>query len=162
MIRYFTCNTKTILNEIRSQKVCMSFSFYFNLFALISSLTLWIIYVFVLRFFVPFENSSHMETSPMTGEGLHVLANARHLWPLSSEGSLAYHTFCDTGHPFIMVISEDPRHSHLLPSVWQWSCHDLFLWLRSVAAGIRTPNLLLARWTLKPPVPPTRSWTCNW
>ena len=26
------------------------------------------------------------------------------------------HTFCDKGHPFIMVISEDPRHSHLLLS----------------------------------------------
>ena len=32
---------------------------------------------------------------------------AWHLWPVSSEGSLAYHTYCDTGHPFIMVISED-------------------------------------------------------
>ena len=33
----------------------------------------------------------------ITGEGLQ-----------SSEGSLACHTNCDTGHPFIMVISEDP------------------------------------------------------
>ena len=32
--------------------------------------------------------------------------------------------------------------------VWQWSCHYLFLRLRSVAAGIRTPNLLLLRPTL--------------
>ena len=28
-------------------------------------------------------------------------------WPLNSEGYLAYHTYCDTVHPFIMVISED-------------------------------------------------------
>ena len=42
------------------------------------------------------------------------------------------------GHPFIMVISEDPWHSHLLLSFWQWSCHYLFLRLRSVATGDRT------------------------
>ena len=40
------------------------------------------------------------------------------LRPLSSEDSLACH-ICDTGHPFIMVVSEDPWHSHLMPSVWQ-------------------------------------------
>ena len=79
---------------------------------------------------------THMETSPLL-----VRADARHSSPLSSEGSLACKTYCDTGHPFIMVISEDPRHSHLLPSVWYWSWHYLFLRLRSVAAGIRIPNL---------------------
>ena len=78
----------------------------------------------------------------ITGEGLH------NQWPLSSKGSLACHTYCDTGYPFIMVISENPWHLHLLPSVWQWSCHYLFLRLRSVAAGIRTPNLPHARLTL--------------
>ena len=57
---------------------------------------------------------------------------ARHSWPLSSEGSLTCHTYYDTGLPFIMVISEDPWHSHLMPSVWQWSCHYLVLRLRSV------------------------------
>ena len=30
-------------------------------------------------------------------------------------GFLACHTYYDTGHPFIMVISEDLWHSHLLP-----------------------------------------------
>ena len=40
-------------------------------------------------------------------------------WTLSSEDSLACHTDFDTGHPFIMVIFEDPWHWHLhvLPSV---------------------------------------------
>ena len=75
----------------------------------------------------------------ITGEDLQILTYARHSWPLSSEGSLACHIYCDTGHPFKMVISEDPWHSHLLPSVWQWSCHYLFLRLRSVANGDRTP-----------------------
>ena len=40
-------------------------------------------------------------------EGL-LLTYARHSWPLSSEGSLAFHTYCDSGHPFEMVISKDP------------------------------------------------------
>ena len=54
----------------------------------------------------------------VTGEGRQMLTytRARHSWPLSSEGSLACHTYCDTGHPFIMVISEDPWHSHLFSS----------------------------------------------
>ena len=34
-------------------------------------------------------------------------AYTRHSWPLSNEGSLACHTFCDTGHRFIMVICAD-------------------------------------------------------
>ena len=45
----------------------------------------------------------------IAGEGLQILTHNRHLWPLSSEGSLACHTYCDTGVlTFIMVISEDP------------------------------------------------------
>ena len=40
-------------------------------------------------------------------KGLQILTYAWHSWPLSSEGSLACHTFYDTGHPFIMAISED-------------------------------------------------------
>ena len=76
----------------------------------------------------------------IAGEGLKILTYAWHSWPLSSEASLACHTHCDNGHPFIMVISEDPWHSHLLPSYWQLSCHYLFLRLRSVATGDRTPT----------------------
>ena len=75
----------------------------------------------------------------IAGQGLQVLTSARHSWPLSREGSLTCHNCCDTGLPFIMVISEDPWHSHMLPSVWQWSWHKLFLWLRSVATGDLTP-----------------------
>ena len=39
------------------------------------------------------------------GEGLQMLTYARNL---SNKSSIACHTYCDTGHPFIMVISEDP------------------------------------------------------
>ena len=46
---------------------------------------------------------------------------------LNSEGSLTCHIYCDTGQPFIMVISEDSWHSQLLPSDWQWSCPDRWL-----------------------------------
>ena len=41
-------------------------------------------------------------------EELQIFTYARQSWPLSSVGSLSCHTHCDTGHPFIMVISEDP------------------------------------------------------
>ena len=80
-----------------------------------------------LWFFRPTRKIFHScEDVTIAGEGLQLLTYARHSWPLSSEGSLACHTYCDTGHPFIIVISEDPRHSHLLPSVKQWSCHYLY------------------------------------
>ena len=71
----------------------------------------------------------------IAGEGLQIVTYARHSWPLSSEGSLTCHTHWETGLPFIMVNPEDPWHSHLLPSGWQWSCHYLFLRLRSVVTG---------------------------
>ena len=57
----------------------------------------------------------------ITDEGLQILTYTRHSWPMSSEGSWACSTYCDTGRPFKMVISEDPSHSHLLPSVWHGS-----------------------------------------
>ena len=53
----------------------------------------------------------------IAGEG-RLLIYDRHLLPLCSEVSLACHTSCDTGHPFMMVISEYPSHSHLIPSVY--------------------------------------------
>ena len=51
---------------------------------------------------------THMETSPLPVKGFKFFTCARHSWSLSSEGSLACQTYCDTGHPFIMVISENP------------------------------------------------------
>ena len=57
-------------------------------------------------------------------------AFARHLRPLSSEGYFAWYTYCDTGHPSIMVISEDPLHTSFaerlvvelsLPVLRHWS-----------------------------------------
>ena len=68
---------------------------------------------------------THLETSPLPVK-VCKLTNARHTRPLSSEVSLLCHTYWHTGHPFIMVFFEDPWHSHLMPSIWQWNCHYLF------------------------------------
>ena len=61
-----------------------------------------------LEFFVPFENFPLIGDVTIAGEELQILTFARHLWLLSSEGSLACRTYCDEGHPFMMVISEYP------------------------------------------------------
>ena len=63
--------------------------------------------------FVPLENCHSFVEVTITGKELHILTNTRHLLPLSSEGSLTCHIYCDTGQPFKMVTSEDPWHSHL-------------------------------------------------
>ena len=63
-------------------------------------------------------------------------------WPLSSEGSNACHTFSDTGHPFIIVISDEPWHTHLC-CVQQWSCHYLFYVLDLSRLGFEQPTFRL-------------------
>ena len=50
-------------------------------------------------------------------EGLQILTYTRHSRPLISEGSLVWHTYSDTGFPFVIVFSEEPWHSHLLLSI---------------------------------------------
>ena len=58
------------------------------------------------------------------------------LWPLSSEGSLVCHTHCDTGHLFIMVISEDQWHSHPLLRVYCWAVElSLPVFMTKVCCG---------------------------
>ena len=115
-----------------------------------------VILIVCLRLIVPLENFSLVWRRHQYRWRAAYLIYARHLWLLRSEYFLACHNYCDTGHPFIMVISEDPWYSHLLPCVWQWSCHYLFLRLRSVEAGIRTPNLALSGPTLQPTAAPPR------
>ena len=92
-------------------------------------------FLFVLQFIVPLEN-------------FFLLIWRRHhcrwraanfdlcspLMVIEQWGFFTCYTHCDTGLPFLMVISEDPWHSQLLPSVWQWSCHYLFLRLPIVTA----------------------------
>ena len=57
-----------------------------------------------------------------------------------------------TGQPFMMAISEDPWHSHFLPSVWQWSCYYLVCPDRG-----SNPNLSHVSWTFDP-----RSQNIDW
>ena len=66
--------------------------------------------LFCLGFFVLLENFSLIWRRHHDGQGLQMFTYARHLWPLSreGEGSLACQSYCDTGHPLINVISEDP------------------------------------------------------
>ena len=77
----------------------------------------YILHMFFVCLFVYLGLSSHLRIFhsygdvTIAGEGLQILTYARHSWPLSSEGSLTCHTYCDTGHPFIMVISDDPWYS---------------------------------------------------
>ena len=77
----------------------------------------------------------------ITSEGLQIWTYAQYSWPLSSESSLIWQTYCDTGHPFMMFIPEDPQQSHLLPRVSQWSCHYLFLQLRNCRGSDSTIQL---------------------
>ena len=108
-----------------------------------SNVAVWKICLFLFLFI--WSLSSHSRTFhscgevTIAGEGLQILTDDRHSWPLNREGSLTCHTCSDTGLPFRMVIFEDPCHSYLLPNVWQWSGHNMFLRLRSVATGNRTP-----------------------
>ena len=83
----------------------------------------------------------------IAGEGLQIFTFAQHSWLLSSEGFLTFHTYCDLGHPFIMVISEDPWHSSIAERLPINTCfYDL---------GLSNPDLLHTRRT-----PPRRS-ICN-
>ena len=54
------------------------------------------------------------------------------------------------------VISEDPWHSHLLPSVWQWNCQCLFERLGSNAARIRKKQPYACQSNAQPIAPPPR------
>ena len=73
----------------------------------------------------------------IAGEGLQIFIYARHSKSLSSEGSLACHTYCDTGHPFILVISENPWYSHLLP---RFSSGAVTTWFNDLMNVCRGPD----------------------
>ena len=66
----------------------------------------------VVCFFVCLLFSSHSRIFhsygdvTITEEGLQFFSYARHSRPLNSEGSLACHTYYDTGQSFIMLISK--------------------------------------------------------
>ena len=51
---------------------------------------------------------SYGQVSNVTGEGLQILTYTRHSRLLDSEDSSGFNTYSGMGHPFMMVISEDP------------------------------------------------------
>ena len=94
----------------------------------------------------------NLETLPLPVKGFK-------LWPiLGTQGNWAVRiplraTPVTRGIRFIMVISEDPWQSHMLPSVRQCSFHYLFKRLRSVPHRGSNPDRPHARRTIytKPP-----------
>ena len=55
-----------------------------------------LVFLFVLGFFISIQNFSLTWRRHYYHEGLKILTYAQHSWPLSSEGSLACHIYCDT------------------------------------------------------------------
>ena len=54
---------------------------------------------------------TYMETSPLPAKGWKCWSM------LGTHGHwVACHTYCETGHPFVLVIAEDPWHTHLVKS----------------------------------------------
>ena len=100
------------------------------------------------------EFCTHMEALPLPVKGCK-------FWPmLSTYGHEQWGIF---SVPHLMWPGASIYNGHLrgpvtlTPYAEQWSCHYFFLRLRSVASGIRTPNLPLAGPTLWPTVPPPGS-----
>ena len=99
-----------------------------------------------LKVFRPIEEFfNHNKTSPLSVKRYKFwpIIDTHDHWAVSV---LACHTYCDMRYPFIIVIYEDPWHSYLVPSVWQWSCHYLFIRLSSVTAEIRTLACITFKW----------------
>ena len=93
---------------------------------------------FSVWLFAFLESFTHMDTSSLPLNGCKFLTYTWHSWPANSEGSLACHTYCDTGHSFILLISENPW--HLLPSVQKWSCYYMFNDIRMSWLGFERPT----------------------
>lgn len=76
-------------------------------------------------------------------EGLQKLTFTRHSWPLSMVGSLDCHTYCDTRHSLMIVISKDHDTHTFCRSFSSRASNTCFndWFLRSVAAEIRKPTL---------------------
>ena len=125
MVRLFAKNIQLKINWLYFVLSSM-FSFFFSFFLSVPLGENWVARrlhpkfqraegLFVCLFVWAFSSYSRIFHSyrdfTITSDGLQILTCARHSWPLSSEGSLACHAYCDTGHPFLMVISEDPWHT---------------------------------------------------
>ena len=83
---------------------------------LMRALPHFLVSMFVCGFFL-----SH--SSPLLDNVSKFFTDTRHSWPMSSEDSLACHTYCDTEHPFTFIMagyiwsSSKILDTRLLPSV---------------------------------------------
>ena len=91
-----------------------------------------------LQFFIPLENFSLIRRRHHCQWGVANFDLCSALMAIEQWRFLNVPHLLRPGLPYIMIISEDPWHSQLLPSVWQWNCHYLFLRHRSVTTGDRT------------------------
>ena len=64
---------------------------------------------------------THFGDVTIAGEELQILTYARHLWALSSEGSLACHTCSVCNSHLRGPVTLTPN-----AELWEWSCHYLF------------------------------------
>ena len=98
-------------------------------------------------FFVCLKLSSHARffLTPITDKGIQIMTNTRLSWPSSSEGSYACHTYCDTVHPIIVVISEEPygTHTQMLPSVGSGTVTTCFYDLDLLRLGFERPTFCM-------------------
>ena len=112
-------------------------------------------YVCLLSFRPTPEFIHHMETSPLSMKGCK-------FWPMYTASTVIEEWwFFSMTYMYLLwhvtfvlkMISEDPWHSHILPCIWQWSCHYIFQGLMSATAENRTPNLRHGRVCLFPFIP---------
>ena len=105
----------------RHNQICNKFRWMSNTFEIISiPWNFWVFFVCLYGVYLHTrEFFTHMETSQLPLKGCK-------FWPMLGMEQWEFFS-CDTGHPFIMVISEDQWHSHLLPRVKQWRCHNMYL-----------------------------------
>ena len=68
------------------------------------------------------------------------MTGARYSWQLGSEGSLASLTYCEKGHPFIIVMSEDPIQSNLCQSFSSVTVTNYFYDLGLSRLGFQHPT----------------------
>ena len=120
-VRRFSCALHDVIDEGLSP-----YRQYF------SHLTAWCERQFILfvclDFYVPLENFFYsFGVITITAEELLILIYTRHSWPLTNWGSLARHTYCDTGHeanalsdasPLVKGTKQIQRHSRALVYVF--------------------------------------------
>ena len=91
------------------------------------------LFVCLLEFIVPLENFS------LIWRRHHCRWRAANFYVCSALMAIEQLGFFNVPHLLLhgpTLYNGHLRHSHMLPSVWQWRCHYLLLRLRSIATGV--------------------------